>query len=120
MTEEQLAEIRQRIQEIEDQDFARKANTLLDEIISTNQTLDALAKNVDAFIEESRRDREADRERIGLNEMRNDAFRERILLQDERFDLMQVNFQTMQQNIERILLHLENQYPGNGKGEANQ
>ena len=113
MTEEQLAEIRKRIQEIEDQDFAKKANTLLDEIIANDQALSNQTRNLNEFIAESRRDREADRERIAFNEMRLDVFRERILLQDERFN-------TMQQNIERILLHLENQYPGNGKGGTSQ
>lgn len=112
MTEEQLAKIRQRIKTIEDQDFAKKANTLLDEIIANDQALENLTKILNEFILESRRDREADRERIALNEMRLDAFRERILMQDERFNIMQ-------QNIERILLHLENQYPGNGKGGTN-
>jgi len=115
MTNEQLAEIRQRIQELEasDHDFAKKANTLLDEIIVNDQAIDSLTRNLNDFITESRRDREADRERITFNEMRLDVFQERILLQDERFN-------TMQQNIERILLHLENQYPGNGKGKPSQ
>jgi len=108
MTEEQLVEIRQRIKTIEDQDFTKKANILLDEIIANDQALDNLTKILNEFILESRRDREADRERIAFNEMRLDVFRERILMQDERFNLMQ-------QNIERILLHLENQYPGNGR-----
>ncbi|NEP08915.1 MAG: hypothetical protein F6K14_01420 [Symploca sp. SIO2C1] len=148
MTEEQLAEIRQRIQEIEDQDFAKKANTLLDEIIANDQALSNQTRNLNEFIAESRRDREADRERIAFNEMRLDVFRERILMQDERFN-------TIQQNIERntrdiaevqilatqvlqaqqisvqqaeadravmseILQYLRNQYPGNGRGGTNQ
>ncbi len=51
MTEEQLTEIRQRIQEIEDQDFAKKANTLLDEIIANDQALLNQTRNLNEFIE---------------------------------------------------------------------
>ena len=101
MTEEQIAEIRQRIQEIEDQDFAREANTLLDEIIANDQAQENLTRNLNEFIAESRRDREADRERIAFNEMRLDVFRERILMQDERFNTIQQNIDRNTQNIDR-------------------
>ncbi|NEP61055.1 MAG: hypothetical protein F6K31_29420 [Symploca sp. SIO2G7] len=125
MTNEQLAEIRQRIQELEasDQDFAKKANTLLDEIIVNDQAIESLTRNLNEFIAESRRDREADRERIAFNEMRLDVFRERILMQDERFNTLQENIDRNIQQAEadravmsEILQYLRNQYPGNGKG----
>ncbi|NER22862.1 MAG: hypothetical protein F6J86_28075 [Symploca sp. SIO1B1] len=150
MTNEQLAEIRQRIQELEasDQDFAKKANTLLDEIIVNDQAIESLTRNLNDFITESRRDREADRERIAFNEMRLDVFRERILLQDERFNTIQQNIdrntrdiaelqliatqvlQTQQISVQQaeadravmteILQYLRNQYPSNGKGGTSQ
>ena len=129
MTNEQLAEIRQRIQELEasDQDFAKKANTLLDEIIVNDQAIESLTRNLNEFIAESRRDREADRERIAFNEMRLDVFRERILMQDERFNTLQENIDRNIQQAEadravmsEILQYLRNQYPGNGKGGTSQ
>ncbi|NER48752.1 MAG: hypothetical protein F6J92_19060, partial [Symploca sp. SIO1A3] len=113
------------IQELEasDQDFAKKANTLLDEIIVNDQAIESLTRNLNEFIAESRRDREADRERIAFNEMRLDVFRERILMQDERFNTLQENIDRNIQQAEadravmtEILQYLRNQYPGNGKG----
>ncbi|NES21661.1 MAG: hypothetical protein F6K41_22715 [Symploca sp. SIO3E6] len=103
MTDEQIAEIRLHIQALEasDQDFARKANTLLDEIIVNDQAIESLTRNLNDFLTESSRDREADSERIAFNEMRLDVFRERILLQDERFNTVQQNIDRNTQNIDR-------------------
>jgi chromosome segregation ATPase len=108
----QMAEMRSKIGQLEERDkeFSERSNLLLDQVIQTNDNLNSLVKTINSYVAEARADREADRERLGLVEMRLDVDRERILALEERFDIMQ-------QNIERILQHLENRYPGNGKGE---
>jgi chromosome segregation ATPase len=110
--DQQIAEIRSKIGQLEqrDQEFSERSNILLDQVIETSDNLNNLVKTINNYVVEAKANRNADQERLGLIEMRLDADRERILAFEERFDIIQ-------QNIERILQHLENRYPGNGKGE---
>jgi chromosome segregation ATPase len=109
--DQQLREIRSKIGQLEnrDQEFSDRSNLLLDQITETRDNLNSLVKTINNYVVEAKADRDADRERLGLIEMRLDIDRQRILECEERFD-------TVQQNIERILRYLENRYSGNGSG----
>ncbi|MBD1806313.1 hypothetical protein H6F98_12735 [Microcoleus sp. FACHB-SPT15] len=96
--DQQLAEIHSTIRQLEERDyeFSERSNLLLDQITQTSDSLNSLVKTINNYVVEVRAEREAERERLGLIEMRLDAERERILACEERFNIMQ-------QNIERLL-----------------
>lgn len=116
-----IEELRERIKELEESDviFARRSNTLLDEILITDERLDRIAERLER----------TDTQLVQLADRFDQMVNGQIALQQTVNQLAmlwtglahQVEGQTNQAEADRavmrsILEYLRNRYPGNGSG----
>lgn len=120
-----IEELRERIKELEESDviFARRSNTLLDEILITDERLDRIAERLER----------TDTQLVQLADRFDQMVNGQIALQETVNQLAmlwtglahQVEGQANQAEADRavmrsILEYLRNRYPGNGSGSPNE
>lgn len=120
-----IEELRERIKELEESDviFARRSNTLLDEILITDERLDRIAERLER----------TDTQLVQLADRFDQMVNGQIALQQTVNQLAmlwtglahQVEGQANQAEADRavmrsILEYLRNRYPGNGSGLSNE
>jgi predicted nucleic acid-binding Zn-ribbon protein len=108
MTEEDIAELRSRIDQVEEE-FGRRANILLDEVLITDENLRSLTRRFDQLAE-SQQATQATVNQLTVLMVQ--------LVQNVEADRAAIR--ENQAEIRRILEYLQSQYPGNGNSRGGQ
>jgi|SRR4028118_1002671 hypothetical protein len=108
MTEEDIAELRSRIDQVEEE-FGRRANILLDEVLITDENLRSLTRRFDQLAESQQATQTTVNQLTVLMVQ---------LVQNVEADRAAIR--ENQAEIRRILEYLQSQYPGNGSSRGGQ
>lgn len=129
--ENDIEQLRERIKELEHNDeiFARRSNTLLDEILITDERLDRISERLDRTAAQSQENTQAISQLNDQLEQLADRFDEMVNNQiglQETVSQLTVFWTGLAHQAEadravmrQILEYLRNQYPGNGSGSSN-
>ncbi|NER47117.1 MAG: hypothetical protein F6J86_37810 [Symploca sp. SIO1B1] len=102
----QILRLNEDLEKIENEETRQKIEKDLTNTICNNSVLSQLSEGVDSIIEESRRNKGQVNQAYIVEDNSLQLFKEKMIRQDERFNLLQ-------QNIERILRIIENQSQDN-------
>jgi predicted nucleic acid-binding Zn-ribbon protein len=108
MTEEDIAELRSRIDQVEEE-FGRRANILLDEVLITDENLKSLTRRFEQLAESQQvTQATVNQLTVLMVQLVQNAEADRAAIREN------------QAEIRRILEYLQSQYPGNGRSRGGQ